>query len=338
MAEKLKVVDADTLLSTPIEKTLFIVDGLIPQGVSMLCGAGKIGKSWLVLWLGICVAKGTPFLEMQTVQSDVLYLCLEDTVTRIQNRLYQLVDEAPQGLRFATMCGKLGSGLEEQIENALSDYPQTKLIIIDTLQKVRDAGNPTNRNGMYANDYDDISTIKRIADKYGVAIVLVHHLRKLKDSSDPFNEISGSTGITGAADTNLILKRERGAEEGTLLVNGRDVEFQKFLLRFVGQMWELIERKNAEEIRKEEIPAFLFRVVDFMKGRPTWKGTATDLIEAMAETETSVNVVTKMLGRYAAEVLTPTGIVYKTKRTGQNRFIMFQNDGYDDNDDYELIE
>lgn len=333
MQQKLNLVDADTLLSTPIEKNEFVVDGLIPQGVSLLCGSGKIGKSWLMLWLGICVAGAKEFLELPTRQSEVLYLCLEDTLTRIQNRLFELVDEAPSGLRFATMCGKLGEGLETQILDALRDFPQTKLIIIDTLQKVRNNANASNRSGIYANDYDDISSIKRIADENKIAIILVHHLRKMKDNSDPFNEISGSTGITGAADTNLILKRDRGKDRGILLVNGRDVEFQKYVLGFENQKWSLIERKDAEDIRKEEIPRFLFRLVAFMRNQKTWSGTATDLITQMNESETSVNVVSKLLAHFSEEVLVPNSITYSTKRTGKSRLIFLQNDAYDDNDD-----
>ena len=333
MQQKLNLVDADTLLSTPIEKNEFIVDGLIPQGVSLLCGSGKIGKSWLMLWLAICVAGGKEFLELPTRQSEVLYLCLEDTLTRIQNRLFELVDEAPSGLRFATMCGKLGEGLETQILDALRDFPHTKLIIIDTLQKVRNTANASNRSGIYANDYDDISSIKRIADENKIAIILVHHLRKMKDNSDPFNEISGSTGITGAADTNLILKRDRGKDRGILLVNGRDVEFQKYVLGFENQKWSLIERKDAEDIRKEEIPRFLFRLVAFMKNQKTWSGTATELTTQMNESETSVNVVSKLLAHFSEEVLVPNSITYSTKRTGKSRLIFLQNDAYDDNDD-----
>ena len=176
MTQKLQLVDADTLLSTPMEKTLFIVEGLIPQGVSVLSGSGKIGKSWLMLWLGLQVARGKPLWDLNTHECDVLYLCLEDTRVRIQNRLYKLVDEAPSGLRFATACGKLGCGLEEQIVDALNDYPKTKLVIIDTLQKVRDSRNAAGKNGMYANDYDDISAVKDIADRFMIAIILVHHL------------------------------------------------------------------------------------------------------------------------------------------------------------------
>lgn len=333
MPEKLQLVDADTLLSTPMEKTLFIVDGLIPQGVSMLCGSGKIGKSWLMLWLGIRVAQGLPLWELPTHQSDVLYLCLEDTRVRIQNRLYQLTDEAPPGLRFATMCGKLGGGLEEQIIDALNDYPKTKLIIIDTLQKVRDSRSVAGKNGMYANDYDDISTVKQIADKFKIAIVLVHHLRKLKDSADPFNEVSGSTGITGAADTNFILKRRRGEETATLLVNGRDVEYQQFTLRFENQVWHMVEHKDSAELHREEIPQFLFRLVDFLKDKTEWTGTATELLSAMRETETPPNLVTKMLGRFAGEVFAPAGIEYKTKRTGQSRLMRFRKCDSNDDDD-----
>lgn len=137
--EKLKTIDADTLLSTPMRKTLFVVNGLIPQGLSVLSGSSKIGKSWLMLWLGIQVARGQPVWEFETHKSDVLYLCFEDTYARIQSRLYQITDEAPPELRIATTSFQIGTGLEQQIEQYLSDFPKTKLVIIDTFQKVRDS-------------------------------------------------------------------------------------------------------------------------------------------------------------------------------------------------------
>ena len=205
MENKLKTVDAETLLSTPMSKTMFIVDNLIPQGVNVISGASKIGKSWLMLWLGLQVAQGLPVWGLTTQQCDVLYLSLEDTQRRIKDRLYNLTDTAPSNLYFAVMCGLIGGGLEEQITDFLSDHPKTKLVIIDTLQKVRDTKGGAGKTGMYGNDYDDISSIKRIADEYNIAVLLVHHLRKLKDSDDPFNEVSGSTGIIGAADTNYVI-------------------------------------------------------------------------------------------------------------------------------------
>ena len=139
MDNKLKTVDAETLLSTPMSKTMFIVDGLISQGVNVISGASKIGKSWLMLWLGLQVAQGNSIWGLPTLQCDVLYLSLEDTQRRIKDRLYNLTDSAPDNLYFAVTSGLIGGGLEEQITDFLTEHPATKLVIIDTLQKVRDS-------------------------------------------------------------------------------------------------------------------------------------------------------------------------------------------------------
>lgn len=270
---------------------------------------------------------------MKTQQCDVLYLSLEDTHRRIKDRLYNLTDDAPRNLHFAVMCGLIGGGLEEQITDFLNEFPKTKLVIIDTLQKVRDSKGSAGKAGMYGNDYDDISSIKRIADEHNIAVILVHHLRKLKDGDDPFNEVSGSTGIIGAADTNFILKRKRSDNTATLLVSGRDVEYQELTLQFNDLVWELVECKNSEEIHKAEIPDFLFRVAEFMKSRTEWVGTATELLADMQETEIIPNVVTKYLGKFTCDVLGPDGIEYRTKRTGKSRLIKFiRNDSGDEND------
>ena len=338
MNYKLKTVDAETLLSTPMSKTMFIVDSLIPQGVNVLSGASKIGKSWLMLWLGLQVSQGLPVWGMKTQQCDVLYLSLEDTHRRIKDRLYNLTDDAPRNLHFAVMCGLIGNGLEEQITDFLKEYPKTKLVIIDTLQKVRDSNGGTGKTGMYGNDYDDISSIKRIADEYSIAIILVHHLRKLKDGDDPFNEVSGSTGIIGAADTNFILKRKRTKDTASLLVSGRDVEYQELTLQFNELVWELVERKNSDDIHKAEIPKFLFQVVDFMQSRDEWTGTASELIAEMKESEITPNIVTKYLGQFSCDALEPVGIEYQTKRTGKSRLIKFiRSDGNDANDEENAI-
>ena len=265
MKRKLVTVDAETLLATPMSKTMFIVDGLIPQGVNVLSGAAKIGKSWLMLWLELQVSQGFSVWRSPTMHCDMLYLCLEDTLRRIKDRLFDLTDDSNRSFHLAVTCGLNGNGLEEEIMNFLEAFPKTKLVIIDTLQKVRDSRGSAGKTGMYGNDYDDISAIKRIADERDISIILVHHLRKLKDGDDPFNEVSGSTGITGAADTNYVLKRKRSSRDATLLACGRDVQYQELALRFQDLKWELVERKNTEEIRKAEIPQFLFRVAEFMK-------------------------------------------------------------------------
>ena len=310
---KLNVIDAETLLATPLPKTMYIVDNLLPQGLSIFCGASKIGKSWLMLDLANKVAKGEPMWGLATHLCDVLYLTLEDTIVRVQERLYKLIDEAPSNLRIAVACEKIGKGLEEQINTALNEYPQTKLIIIDTFQKVRNAGGSV-RDGMYAVDYADVSALKEIADKNKIAVMFVHHLRKVKDLDDPFNDVSGSTGIAGAADTIFIMSRAR---------NDKNAVSEKC-------KWQLQKIKTENEIQKEQVPNFILRLCDFLSQQTEWSGTATELIAAMGDTETPPNVVTKYLGRFADKYLEPTGIKYTTKKSGK-RYIFFKKVKINDN-------
>ena len=173
--KRLQTIDADTLQSTAYEPVSFVVDDLLPQGLHLLAGAPKIGKSWLALWLCLCAAQGKPLWTFATRPCEVLYLCLEDSFQRIQSRLFDLTEDAPPTLHFAVMSQQLHNGLVEQIEQFLKEHPKTRLIVIDTLQRIRTAGNDANP---YASDYRDIGVLKALADKYRIAILLVHHLRK----------------------------------------------------------------------------------------------------------------------------------------------------------------
>ena len=141
---RLQTIDADTLQSTAYEPVSFVVDDLLPQGLHLLAGAPKIGKSWLALWLAVTVAKGEAVWGMGVKQGTTLYLCLEDSFQRIQSRLFDLTEDAPPTLHFAVMSQQLHNGLVEQIEQFLKEHPQTRLIVIDTLQRIRTAGNDAN--------------------------------------------------------------------------------------------------------------------------------------------------------------------------------------------------
>ena len=153
----------------------FVVRGLLPKGLSILGGAPKIGKSWLMLEHALRVAKGEPMWGMETKQGTVLYYCLEDTLQRIQQRLYCITENAPDNLLFETATGTLATNLEEEILLYIKKHPDMSLIIIDTFQMVRgNKGDPS-----YGSDYDDIQKLKRISDSQNVAILLVHHLRKM---------------------------------------------------------------------------------------------------------------------------------------------------------------
>ena len=275
--QKLQTVNADTLLYEPLEKPSFVVDGLIPTGLTLFCGSQKIGKSWLMLKLCLCVSQGIPLWDMPTREGDVLYLCLEDTFCRIQDRLFRLTDEASGRLHFAVASDKLSDGLIVQLEDYLKEYPDSRLIVIDTLQKIRTAS----KDNAYASDYGDISLIKDFADRHSLAVIVVHHIRKQNDS-DVFNKVSGTTGLTGSADATFVLEQEnRASNAAKLYVTGRDTPYQEFKLRFRDCSWELVERKEQEQLAKEAIPDILFRLVDFMQGREGWTGTATELLDAL---------------------------------------------------------
>ena len=157
------------------------------------------------------ISQGKSVWGRETEPRIVLYFSLEDTLGRLQERLYQLVDaeEDPERLILQTESNGIGQGLEERIVSFIHAYPDISLIVIDTLQKVR----KTERNGsMYANDYRDIGALKELADKYGICILLVHHLRK-QSSSDPYDQISSSTGIMGVADTTWLMHRQQTMNE-----------------------------------------------------------------------------------------------------------------------------
>ena len=213
-----------TTVYKPIE---FVVDGLLAQGLYILAGAPKVGKSWLALDMCLSIAKGEKVLGQETAQGTALYLCLEDSYARIQNRLYEITDEPTENLHFTVMSESIGSGLEEQIENFKKEHSDLKVVFIDTLQMIRESTD----NG-YGSDYKELSVLKNLADKLEIAIVVVHHTRKCSDS-DPFNMISGSTGISGCVDESMVIvETKRGSRNAKLYCVGRDIENAEISLQF----------------------------------------------------------------------------------------------------------
>ena len=315
--QQLQTVDADTLLYEPLEKPSFVVGSLIPTGLSLFCGSQKIGKSWLILKLCLCVSQGLPLWDMPTLEGDVLYLCLEDTFCRIQDRLFRLTDEASGRLHFAVASCKLSDGFIVQLEDYLKVYPDSRLIVIDTLQKIRTAS----KDNAYANDYGDISLLKDFADRHSLSVVVVHHIRKQNDS-DVFNKVSGTTGLTGSADATFVLEKESCASDtAKLYVTGRDTPYQEFTLRFRDCSWELVKRQTQEQLAVAEIPSVLFQVVEFMRDEEEWSGTATELLAAMGESGDLSTVITKWLNEYRSTFLSENGVQYDYKRKYNGRKI-----------------
>ncbi len=271
--KRLQTIDGESLMSLPLTPLNFVVDTLLSQGLHILAGSPKVGKSWLALWLSVMVAKGEPVWGMSVKQGTTLYLCLEDSVLRIQNRLFEITEDAPDSVHFCTECALIGQGLEEQVDTFLAAHPDTVLVIIDTLQMVRPIHDAT-----YANDYRDLSVLKRLADKHGIAILLIHHLRKEK-AEDVFHRISGTTAISGAVDSNFTLVEEkRGSGRARLFCIGRDIEYRELTLeRNSENVWELVsDSRTQPELLGDRI---VYLLSELMHDRTEFIGTPTELSE-----------------------------------------------------------
>ncbi|MBQ3265986.1 MAG: AAA family ATPase [Ruminococcus sp.] len=225
--KKLKTVSGDELMKKTVKPVRFVVKNLLPRGLNIVVGKRKEGKSWLMLDLCFSVAAGEKFLDFDTEQGTVLYLDLEDPETRLLQRAREIRDVIPSNFHEATRAGKLGAGLAEQIEDFVHDHPDTNLVVIDTLQKIRKPKGDT-----YAGDYQVISSLKNLADKLNIAIVCIHHTRKMK-AKDTFDSVLGSTGLTAAADGIYVLERKaEGKPFGRLSFISRDVPDGEFSVRF----------------------------------------------------------------------------------------------------------
>lgn len=329
---KSQLIDAETLYYKPLEHPKMLIDGVLSDGLAIMAGDSKIGKSWMVLWMCLQISKGEPVWGIPTRKTDVVYLALEDREWRVQQRMQDLTDTPPDNLHFGFSCGQLGAELESQIEDVLKDYPSTGLLFIDTLQMVRD--NVSAKVNAYAQDYKDLSSLKKIADNHGICIFVVHHTRKERDGGNIFNDMTGSTGIMGVADTGMILRKEdRFGDNATLCITGRDVEEKKLKMQMCGVKWEITEELSADDLRKERIPDFVFKVVDFLFEHRQFEGTVTELLAAVGNTELKPNVASKYLTRFYSEVFAPMGITYEYRKTAAARTISLSlNDGADGND------
>ena len=282
---RIQLIDAETLYYKPLAHPRMLIDGILADGLAVMAGDSKIGKSWMVLWLCLQISKGEPVWGIPTRKTDVVYLALEDREWRIQQRMQELIEAPPENLHFGFSCGQLGSELESQIEAVLQDYPSTGLIFIDTLQMIRD--NVSGKVNAYAQDYRDLSSLKKIADNHGICIFLVHHTRKSKNPEDSFDNINGSTGILGAADFTIVLdKQSRMDDEAGFLLTGRDIEqcervirFDKARCRWVmqGTAAQLAAQRRVAEYEAEPIVKTL-RVL-LQQGDGTWSGYSKNLME-----------------------------------------------------------
>lgn len=243
---------AADLAGEDIPPTPFVVNDILPCGLTILAAPPKTGKSWLCLALAEAVATGSTFWGYKVTQGAVLYLALEDNKGRLQKRLRKIGSRMPANLTMRTrntMC--LDTGLIDQLSEWISANPDTRLIILDTLQRVKGAA----QYGLdaYAADYARLAPLQELATEKNVAIIAVHHFRKQGgfSSDDVFERLSGSTALFGASDCAWAIYGKRGAEEMTFHVTGRDVYDSEFKIKFDTDTsrWQMLG--NSEQLEAQ---------------------------------------------------------------------------------------
>ena len=235
-------VTGDQLLAMKFADPVWLLPDILPEsGAFIISGKPKAGKSWFVLQLAMSVVQGGSFLNRDVPDGAVLYFALEDNWRRLQDRMMKLQPDADRhradfaGLAYRVVAPTVDAGLANELSRVIAgSQKKIRLVILDTLQKVR--GNGVAAGSQYALDYDVLGKLKRVADKHGICLVIVHHLRKA-DSDDIHDGVSGTNGIAGAVDGSLVLVRQRGSDAAVLHITGRDMPENELGLKFDGTSW-----------------------------------------------------------------------------------------------------
>jgi hypothetical protein len=278
---------ATELMAEDLPPVKWVVPDILPEGVTILGGKPKMGKSWLALGLGIAVASGGIALGVKPVErGEVLYLALEDNRRRLQKRLRKLLTaEPPARLHIATEWSRMDESGDEDLGEWLAGHPEARLVVVDILKKVRPKASV--HRSVYEADYEALEAMQGLAGKYGIALLVVHHLRKL-GASDPLDELSGSTGLSGGADGILVLKRDRGRADAYLHVTGREIEEETELaLRWNADLASWTLAGDAEEYRLSEERQAVLGVL----GRAAGPMSPKEIAEALDKSVGSIKVL-----------------------------------------------
>ncbi len=286
-----------------------VIDGLLCTGTYLFAGAPKVGKSFFMAQLAYHVSTGQKLWDYEVHPGTVLYLALEDDYQRLQERMFLMFGvEGTDKLHFAVYAKQLGNGLDEQLKLFVEEHPDTKLIIIDTLQKIRELGGEAYS---YADDYQIVGKLKQFADSHGVCLMIVHHTRKMP-ASDKFEMISGTTGLLGSADGAFVLQKEKRTDDtATLDVVGRDQPDQRLYLRKDEErlVWCLV--KAERELRKEQPDPLLEEIASLITAdRPEWHGSASEL-SCILTLPVNANTLAKKLNVRAGKLLNDYSIQYE---------------------------
>jgi len=245
---------AADLLGADFPEPRWAVPGILAEGLNLLVGAPKLGKSWFAMNVGAAVAGGGRALgKVSLEQGEVLYLALEDPPRRLQQRLRMIIDggAAPAGLHFEVAWERLTDGGADRLDKWLTAHPDCRLVVVDVLARVR--GQVDDRANRYDSDYAAMVALKELADRHAVCVVVLHHARKSL-AEDFIDSVSGTHGLAGAADAVLVMRRARNSADALLLVTGRDVEEAERAMRFDATRgaWTLLDGPAADYDMSDE--------------------------------------------------------------------------------------
>ena len=317
----LQTVSMTELYDTVYPPRTPVVDGFLYGGTYLFVGAPKVGKSFFMGQLAYHVAMGLPLWNYPVRKGTVLYLALEDDYARLQRRLSVMFGvECADNLFFATQAKTLNEGLDGELEGFLKTHKDARLIIIDTLQKVREVGGD---RYSYSSDYEIVTKLKTFSDKYGVCLLVVHHTRKL-ESEDSFDMISGTNGLLGAADGAFIMQKKKRTDNTAIMdIVGRDQPDQELTIEFDREkcIWKF--QKAETELWKQPPNPLLEAINEFLtEDRQEWEGTATELLKELPDMQLSANVLSRKLNVVNSQLLNDYGIFYDNKRGHERKIIL----------------
>ncbi len=339
-ATKYDSIPLEELMKREFAPRTWLVDGLIPRGLTLLASPTKVGKSWMMLQLAQAVAEGKDFLGFKTHRHEVDYLALEDDEERIVGRTKRQRKGEPvqHGCHITLRAPTLDNDrLLDVLAEKLEENSKLKLFIIDTLQKVRKASGVKDNSNAYASDYAELSSLKEFADDNDIAIICVHHTRKMVDEVDPFANILGSVGLQGVVDTMIVINN-RKPEQILMYYKGRDIENSSKVIELDNDekggtfLWSIVgtpeEQEIAREKREYETNPLVITIKELLKHNSSgWSGTATQITNAIYDVTNQVTVITAtQIGKELQKIATKLhrdGIDFTSKRTGEKRTITF---------------
>lgn len=320
-SDELQILNMDQLFDTVFPPRVQIVENMLDVGTYLFVGSPKVGKSFFMAQIGYSISKGLPLWGFKVSQGDVLYLALEENFARLQRRLATMYGtESTDKFHLAIAAKKLNEGLRDQLENFMIRHSNTKLIVIDTLKKIRDK---EQEQYSYNSDYEIIDSLKGFAEKYNICLLIVHHTRK-QSADDIFDTISGSNGLLGAADGAFVMsKKNRITSKATMDIVGRDNPDQQLKLEFNREqwIWELISVEN--EVLEEPKIQLLEDVNALLTiENPIFNASANELIESLGNDELSPTTITRILNVNVDKLMNDYGITLEYKRTRTGRKII----------------